>query len=95
MELTKEQRLKIYKKALFHYRLTEKLPFLSWFFNTSEGFCWYVRKINSYLFLWDLEELYNVMPNYRYVHNMAFWFKPGDKAPRIELLIKAISKCKE
>lgn len=85
---TKEQRLKEYKKALFWFTISRYLP-ISLLCGTSHGFCLYFKQWSDDLGIF-YPELYSLMPNKRCKEDESYWFKPGHKKPRIELLRKAI-----
>ena len=90
-------RLKEYKKALFHYRLTRIFPILSTLFDTDYGFCYYFQILSDDNFTnknlkEKYPELYEQRPGYGDRHG--YWFEKGLKKPRIECLKKAIKLCK-
>ncbi len=89
--MTKQEQLKFYKKALFHYIVSMIFPFMDYIYDTHDGFCvYFISKHQQYLF--NLEELKKLKPKESY--NSMYWFKYGHKLPRIKLLIKAIKNCK-
>lgn len=94
--MTKIERLKIYKKMLRDYRISN-IPIIGKYFRekfyTYSGFCVYIYKnINSNWSIKAFIELYKLKP--RYMYDTVYWFKEGDLKPRIELLKKAISDTK-
>lgn len=95
--MNKQKQLKAYKKALLHYQISS-IFIIGFIFrallldaNISFGFCFYFD--NCYLEN-DLPILYSLKPTTSY-YNSEYWFKPGDLAPRIECLKKAIKLCKD
>jgi hypothetical protein len=94
--MTKIERLKIYKKMLRDYRLSNIPIFGKYFkdkYHTDFGFCVYFFNL-FYLdyILADFIEINKLKPKETY--NYQYWFKPGSLSPRIELLKKAISDTK-
>lgn len=89
--MNKEQQLKLYKKALWHYRLAN-LPIIGNYFKRllrcEFGFCYYFADYSLYD---DLTILYKTIPKKTYNR---YWFKEGHIPPRIECLKKAIKLCK-
>ena len=85
--------LKIYKKALLHYQLSNfpliGIIFKNLVFETCRGFCWYFENYNLEK---DLPILWQLKPNLKCPYG--YWYKPGLLKPRIELLKKAISDTK-
>lgn len=90
--MTKQEQLKIYKKALFHYIVSFMFPFLEHLLKTHDGFCiYFVGKQKTEICF--LKELKNLKPEKTY--NSVYWFRYGRKLPRIKLLIQAIKNCKK
>lgn len=94
--MTIQQELKIYKKALFHYRLSYLGIFFQLMFSTYSGFCSYFRKGYD-ISLYDLNQLVNQKPSLgERINDMVethFWFPQGHLRPRINCLKQAIKKC--
>ncbi len=85
--MTKSREIQIYWKALFNYRLTRILPFLSEKFHTDYGFCYYFQlEEGEFRFYSELPTLSKLEPN----HAGDYWFPRGEKSTRINLLKKAI-----
>lgn len=94
--MNKQERLRIYKKALSDYR---KAYHFGWLFLdkksvTSRGFCYYF----GVLIFNELLELQSLDPEAGPLNVegdwLNYWFMPGDRLPRIELLKKAIKLAK-
>lgn len=86
-----KKELNAYRKALFFYILTMILPFLSYVCKTDEGFCHYFDYDFGIL---SHGHLYGQKPLKSYSGRQGYWFKQGEKLPRIKCLIKAIKSCK-
>lgn len=87
--MTAKEELKIYKKALFHYRLTRIFPWLSKKYRTLLGFCSYFIQVHK-TSLSYLTVLAKLNPNKDVLDYTPYWFKEGKKLPRIKLLKQAI-----
>jgi len=89
--MKKKERLKVYKKMLRDYTISN-IFLIGWMFkgylNTDSGFCYYLQNSSTICDLPDLIELYKLRPEKTYG---PFWFKRDLLKPRIELLKKAIS----
>ena len=82
--MTPTQRLKIYKQALKAFE--EKAEY------TNLGLCsYFIWEIDCYLH--ELPELFQVRPKKMYGPWPTFWYKPGNRRPRIAALKRAIAIC--
>lgn len=75
---------------LLHYKLSRWLPFLSFFLNTSFGFCNYCYHNKNIHSLERFPELLAQKPVFMYSSLTGLWFKYGAKEPRIKCIRKAI-----
>ena len=96
----KQQRLKIYKKALLHYRLSFWIWPLRLVFLTDMGFCLYLTQrdivfITGRSRLKDYPELLMQRKSNAWKGNIAFWWNPNRMWPRIQALKRAIKLCEE
>jgi len=93
--MTKIEELKAYKLALKHYQ--SKKPVLDRYGNIWNaydekacgefyGFCWYFTNVQDNI---DIKKLSTICSAHLTI-SRDYWFAPDDKAPRIELLKKAI-----
>lgn len=96
----KQQRLKIYKKALLHYRLSFWIWFMRHTLHTDYGFCTYLHHNHPIFHInenWHCEgrillmELLKQKPSNP--HSI-WWWHPNRMWPRIQALKKAIKLCK-
>jgi hypothetical protein len=96
--MTIQQELKIYKKALFHYRLSLCIPLIKYFLGTYHGFCLYFIYHYNDIDLFDkCSQLLHQKPSLGgRINDMEedkYWFPPGYLKPRINCLKQAIKNC--
>lgn len=95
--MTKQEELKAYKRALKDYQ--SKKPVLDYLGNDWNayderscgefyGFCYYFFHVQDNIMMDDLFALQCAKP--KNIVGECYWFNHNDKAPRIELLKKAI-----
>ena len=89
--MNKQDRLEIYKNALWDYRKGYWLNFSKFKLYVAAGFCRYF--CHKDIRLVDLYELDEQRPKNK-LSNASLWFPNGDLALRIECLKKAIKLCK-
>ena len=94
--MTEKERLKIYKKALWDYRISK---YLRRSILTENGLCYYFYAKEIITLTPEgvygdgikiLPELYFYKP-----YDQNYWFNPGELNPRIKLLKKAIKMVKK
>jgi len=100
--MTQEERLKLYKKALRDYKLSNLFIIgyiLKFFLNTRFGFCNYFA--SSHYIYGSFEEKFPELrvqepETKQYItysgFELVYWFKPGDLESRIECLKNAIKQ---
>ncbi|MCK9429603.1 MAG: hypothetical protein M0R17_06325 [Candidatus Omnitrophica bacterium] len=98
----KQERLKIYKKALHDYRISLFFPFKKIKLHTNKGLCAYFF-YNNYMNVPDnleitFPELYEFRPcNFTYIWlvDIDYWFSKGKIIPRIKVLKATIKLTKK
>lgn len=87
-----KNRLTLYKKMLWDYRITYIFPFLSKCYHTNLGFCNYLFFKGAHLE--KLPELNSFRPDLINGYASIYWFPNGKKKKRIKCIKAAIKLCK-